>query len=177
VKCLVTSFNHGVRLWITTGNNLPFNTMFIFESFADFSSEFFSFVHSFFCRPWISGEPTEFQPVGYYVGGLFTDLCYFKESCCRIYHSHAMKLNVCFGLLGSPDLHGPTRSTHSVCQGMISGLGLGGSRHFFWSRFFLTAQFSQRLHTRIHVHLSPIHAQCCAMVSSSLCSPGCINVK
>jgi len=81
------------------------------------------------------------------------------------------------GFLGSLNLYGPTRSIHSVCQGMISGLGLGGSRPFFWSRFLLAAQFSQRLHTRIHVDLSPIHVQCCAMVSSSLCSPGCINVK
>jgi len=66
VKCLVTSFNHGVRLWIATGNNLPFDTMFILKTLADFSGEFSSFVHSYFCRPWTSGKPVDFKPIGYY---------------------------------------------------------------------------------------------------------------
>jgi len=99
VKCLVTSFNHGVRLRIATGNNLPLNTMFVVWSFADFSSKFFSFVHGCFCRPWMSGKPMDFQPVGYCIGGLLTGLNCFEASCCRIYHSHTMKFNVCFGLI------------------------------------------------------------------------------
>jgi len=48
----VTSFNHGVCLWIATGNNLAFDITFVRESVADFSIELFSFVHSHFCRPW-----------------------------------------------------------------------------------------------------------------------------
>jgi len=74
VKCLVTPFNHGVRLQIATGDNLPFNAMFVFKSLADFSSEFSSLVHICFCRPWMSCKPTDFQPVGYHIGGLLTDL-------------------------------------------------------------------------------------------------------
>jgi len=66
---------------------------------------------------------------------------------------------------------------HNVCHGMISGVGSGGSRPHFVSRFLLTAQFSQRLHACVHSARRPIHVWCCAMVSSSLCSPGCINVK
>jgi len=61
------------------------------------------------------------------------------------------------GFFLSPNLYGPTRSTHSVCRGMISGVGSGGSRPIFWSRSLLTAQFSQFLQTRTHVGLSPIH--------------------
>jgi len=37
---------------------------------------------------------------------------------------------------------------------MISGVGLGGSRPYFLSRFLLTAQFAQRLHTLLHVVLA-----------------------
>jgi len=66
------------------------------------------------------------------------------------------------GFLGSPNLFGPTGSAHSVCQGMISRLGMGGSRPFVWSRFLLAAQFSQRLDARAHADLSPICVQCCA---------------
>jgi len=98
VKCLVTFFNHGVRLWIATGDNLLFDATFVIKSFADFSGKFFSFVHSHFCRPWMSCEPMDFQPVGCRAGSLFTDLCHFEESCRRICHSHTMKFNVCFGL-------------------------------------------------------------------------------
>jgi len=54
------------------------------------------------------------------------------------------------GFLGSSNLHGPTRSAHGLCQGMISGLGLGGSRPFFWSRFLLAAQFHS---VCMHAHM------------------------
>jgi len=80
----------------------------------------------------------------------------------------------CFSLLylvvlaeGLEQLHGLIVLDHMGCF----------SRPSFWSHFLLAAQFSQCLHTRMEVDLSPIHVQCCDMVSSSLCSPGCINVK
>jgi len=47
----------------------------------------------------MSGKPVDFQPVGYHIGGLLTDLDHFEESCCRVHHGHTMKFNVCFGLL------------------------------------------------------------------------------
>jgi len=86
-------------LWIATGDNLPFNATFVLKSLTDFSSEFSSLVHGHFCRPWMLGKPVDFQPVGYHIGGLLTDLDCFKESCCRIHRCHTMKFNVCFGFL------------------------------------------------------------------------------
>jgi len=46
----------------------------------------------------------DFQPVGYYIGSLLANTHYVKESCCRINHRHAVKYDICFGLLFVPEL-------------------------------------------------------------------------
>lgn len=88
--------------------------------------------------------------------------------------SSSMHVSVFFLI---PNSYGPTRSTHNVCHGTISGVGLGGCKPHFLSRFLLMAQLGHCLHARSHVPCNPIHVQCCATVNSSRCSPGCINVK
>jgi len=111
VKCLVTSFNYWIRLRISAGNCLSDKTTFVPESVANFCSELWSLVHSNFRRPGMSREPMDFELVGCCVGSLLADVHCVKESCYRINHRHAVKFDMCFGLLLVPKLV----RTYQVC--------------------------------------------------------------
>jgi len=151
----------------------------VFKSLADFSSKFSSLVHSCFCRPWMSGKPMDFQPVGYHIGGLLTDLDHFEESFCRIHHSHTMKFIVCFRFLFVSEFVW----TYQVNAWSVP-------RNDFWSglRWKQTYLLITILaccpvfavladtHT-CGFESNPCVVLRCSMVSSSLCSSGCINVK
>jgi len=107
------------------------------------------------------------------------DLDCFNKSCCRICHSHAMKFSVCFRFLFVSELAW-TCWVNAQC---VPRNDFRSELRWKQTCFLVTiltccAVFTVLADTcSAHVGLSPIHVQRCAMVSSSLCSTGCINVK
>ena len=92
----MNSFQHGVCLGITSGDNLSIETVLVSEHVANFFRELLSPIHDYFCRPWVASEPRHLKDVGYIISTLLVDFFNLEPSGCGINHGETVKY--CFVL-------------------------------------------------------------------------------
>ncbi len=76
----------------------------------------------------------------------------------------------------SPNVYGPIRSMHNVCQGIVSGF-LGTNLPYLICLGFCFLQMAHPLLHRLTLLRRPSQQWCCPMVSSIRVSPGCRRCK
>ena len=88
---LVNSFNHGVGLRISRGDEFHSDAIVILEHGEYFPFEFVASIQDYLCRPGIMCKPDVFQGIGNLVGASIGDLNDLEPSSCGIDHGHGMK--------------------------------------------------------------------------------------